>query len=601
VTAPAQLAQTRFEALLWEIDAKDSVSGARDALKASQRIVPAVPLTVQQATLVQVDERLALAVQAPAGALSVNAGLRGGLQMSLQPKLAEGLPGVRDWWARYPFTCLEQQTSKAVGLNDGTLWLQLMAQLPTYLDGDGLANYFPPQNGDARRGSDTLTAHLLASAHEAASLNPAFALPDEVRAPMERGLTDFVEGRIQRDFWSPRPDLDLRKLAAIEALSRYGKATPRMLDSITLAPNQWPTHAVIDWFNLLKRLPAVPQHAQRLQEAQQILKGRLSFQGTKLIFSNEQDDHWWWLMQSGDVNTARLLLAMLDEPSWQGDLGRLAGGFIARQQGGAWQTTTANLWGGLALQRFSAKFEATAVTGTTKATLGDRSASVDWAKVERIKSTDASGAAHQTSAFGAPAASGQLKNNRMFLPWGATGSSGALEVVHQGAGKPWLTLQSLAAVPLQAPLASGYSIRRSVTPIEQADKTLPVGQYTRGDVLRVALEVTASAPMTWVAITDPIPGGGAILGSGLGRDSAIAARGEKRGGAGWPAFEERSFEAFRSYYEYLPKGTVTMEYTVRLNNVGDFALPPSRAEALYAPEMFGAAPNARVQVRAASK
>lgn len=599
VTAPAQLAPTRLEALLWEIEAKDSTSGARDALKARQRIVPAVPLAVQQATLVQVDERFALAVQAPAGALSANGAVRGGLQMSLQPKLAEGLPGVRDWWARYPFTCLEQQTSKAVGLNDGALWQQLMAQLPTYLDGDGLAHYFPPQGGDAHRGSDTLTAHLLASAHEAARLNPAFALPDAVRAPMERGLTDFVEGRIQREFWSPRADLDVRKLAAIEALSRYGKATPRMLDSITLAPNQWPTHAVIDWFNILKRLPAVPQRDQRMAEAQQILKGRLSYQGTRLIFSTEQDDHWWWLMQNGDVNTARLLLAMLDEPAWQGDLGRLASGFIARQQGGAWHTTTANLWGGLALQKFSAQFEATPVTGTTRAALGDRSASVDWAKVERAKTQDASGAAHQTSAFGAPAASGQLKNNRMFLPWGAAGSSGALEVAHQGAGKPWLTLQSLAAVPLQAPLDSGYRIRRTVTPIEQADKTLPVGQYTRGDVLRVALEVTANAPMTWVAITDPIPGGATILGSGLGRDSEIGTQGEKRSGAGWPAFEERSFEAFRSYYGYLPKGTVTMEYTMRLNNAGDFALPPSRVEALYAPEMFGAAPNARVQVRAA--
>ena len=42
-----------------------------------------------------------------------------------------------------------------------------------------------------------------------------------------------------------------------------------------------------------------------------------------------------------------------------------------------------------------------------------------------------------------------------------------------------------------------------------------------------------------------------------------------------------------------------MEYTVRLNNVGDFALPPSRVEALYAPEMFGEVPNARVGVQAA--
>jgi hypothetical protein len=107
--------------------------------------------------------------------------------------------------------------------------------------------------------------------------------------------------------------------------------------------------------------------------------------------------------------------------------------------------------------------------------------------------------------------------------------------------------------------------------------------------------------MTWVAITDPIPGGATILGSGLGRDSEIATQGEKRSGSGWPAFEERSFESFRSYYEYLPKGTVTMEYTVRLNNVGDFALPPSRVEALYAPEMFGEAPNARVKVMSSTQ
>ena len=55
VTAPAQLAQTRAEAILWEIEAKDTLAGARDALKVRQRIVPAVPLTVQQATLVQLD------------------------------------------------------------------------------------------------------------------------------------------------------------------------------------------------------------------------------------------------------------------------------------------------------------------------------------------------------------------------------------------------------------------------------------------------------------------------------------------------------------------------------------------------------------------
>ena len=112
-----------------------------------------------------------------------NGTVRGGLKLALQPKLAEGLPGVRDWFARYPFACLEQKTSKSIGLRDGKLWQGVVAQIPTYLDADGLASYFPPREGDGARGSDILTAYLLAATHEAASLNPAFALSDEVRAP----------------------------------------------------------------------------------------------------------------------------------------------------------------------------------------------------------------------------------------------------------------------------------------------------------------------------------------------------------------------------------------------------------------------------------
>ena len=112
----------------------------------------------------------------------------------------------------------------------------------------------------------------------------------------------------------------------------------------------------------------------------------------------------------------------------------------------------------------------------------------------------------------------------------------------------------------------------------------------------MTLEVQAKTDMTWVAITDPVPTGATILGGGLGRDSEMASSGEKREGAGWLAYEERSFESYRAYYQYLPAGTIKVEYTVRLNNAGEFALPPTRAEALYAPEMFGETPNAKLKV-----
>jgi len=592
VAAPAQLAGTRAQALLWEIEAHDPLGKARDALKVSQRLIPAVPLTVQQATLTQLDASLSLPVAAPRDALPG----RGGLKLALQPKLAEGLPGVRDWWANYPFSCLEQRASKAVGMDDAKAWQVLSAQLPTYLDEDGLAYYCPPSAGMSYQGSDTLTAYLLAMADEASRLHASFALPPDELKAMQQGLAAFVQGHLQRRFWSPRKDLDLRKLSAIEALSRYGKADARWLASITLAPNEWPTHAVIDWINILKRVKAVPQRDARLQEAMQIIRARLSWQGTRVAFSTEQSDYWWWLMQNGDVNLARLILTVIDDPAWKDVMGRLANGFIARQQGGAWHTTTANLWGALALQAFSAKFEAAPVPGITRAALGDAQASVDWARVVRAKATDEGGAMHQGTWFGAPVAPGNWLNNTLFLPWSRNMAGGELRVSHQGTGKPWLTVQSVAAIELKAPFSAGYTLTRTVTPVEQADKSLPAGHYSRGDVLRVTLHVNAQTDMTWVAVTDPVPAGATILGSGLGRDSEIATRGETREGDGWPAFEERSFEAYRAYYQYLPKGESMLQYTVRLNNPGSFALPPSRVEALYAPKMFGEAPNARVVV-----
>ncbi len=102
--------------------------------------------------------------------------------------------------------------------------------------------------------------------------------------------------------------------------------------------------------------------------------------------------------------------------------------------------------------------------------------------------------------------------------------------------------------------------------------------------------------MTWVAVNDPIPAGATILGNGLGRDSEAATQGENAARGAAPAFVERDFDGYRAYYDYLPKGRISIEYTVRLNNVGTFGLPPTRVEALYAPSTYGVWPNPAVTV-----
>jgi hypothetical protein len=197
---------------------------------------------------------------------------------------------------------------------------------------------------------------------------------------MIEGLTGFVAGKIQRDSALPTADLTVRKLAAIAALARHDAANPAMLDSITIDPNLWPTSAVLDWLDILRHLKGVPSAQARSVEAESVLRARLNVQGTTLGFSTERRDALWWLMVSTDSNAARLLLAVVDQPGWREDVPRLVQGLVSRQQRGHWQTTVANAWGTLALQRFSTRFESTPVTGTTAVALGAASKTLSWSK-----------------------------------------------------------------------------------------------------------------------------------------------------------------------------------------------------------------------------
>jgi len=381
---------------------------------------------------------------------------------------------------------------------------------------------------------------------------------------MENALIGFVQGRIVRNSQLPTADVAIRKMAALEALSRSGKVRPELLQSFAIEPNLWPTSAVLDWYMVLKRTKTLPQRDEKMRQVEQILRSRLNFQGTTMGFSTERTDDLWWLMISTDVNANRLLLAVLDNERWFDDIGRLVRGTLRRQHQGRWNTTVANAWGVLAIKKYSAQFESTPVTGSASVTLNNKSSTLDWTKN--------------------PAGS------TFMQAWPKQAEN--LSIVQTGAGKPWVTVQSLAAIPLTQPISTGYKVVKTITPVEQKTP----GVWSRGDVYRVHLDMEAQSDMTWVVVDDPIPASASILGNGLGRDSQILSAGEKRQGWVWPAFEERTFEAFRAYYDFVPKGKGVVEYSVRLNNSGDFVLPQTRIEAMYTPEMFAEIPNQVVHV-----
>lgn len=528
------------DALTYEISAKSA--DASDSVKVKQKLEPAWRVTTIQGTLEQLDKELAMPVAPPAGAVPDT----GAVAVRLEPKLAGNLNALEDYMEAYPYNCLEQQVSRVVALGDKDRWKGIAKALPSYLDSDGLLKFFP----ESLYGSDTLTSYVLSISQEA-----GFDLPAEHLPTMVQGLQNFVNGKLHsQGFNYPAADLAVRKLSAMEALSRYQSFQPAMLGLVQIEPELWPLRARIDWWNLLEREKNIPEREKKLAHADQLLRSSLEWRGTIAGFREEAS--LWWLMNSPDVDAGRLLLGAATRAAWKDDIGRLVRGVIARQKRGTWDLTTANAWGKLAMERFSENFEKEEVTGETRVAYGKQSKTLPWVKKTLSTSVE--------------------------LPW-AKGKE-ELRVKHVGTGKPWALLEARAALRLKDPIFKGYRAERKITPVQQKSKK----GWAVGDIYRVTLTIDAPADMTWVAVTDPIPAGATILGSGLGGDSAMATSGEKYSAA---SITERSFSFFRSYFEWMPKGKHVVEYTVRLNAAGNFLLPNSRVEAMYAPEMYAEMPN----------
>ena len=532
--------------LRWQVDAHSADGRAVDRITIDQQLVPAVPLETWAATLTRVGSG-PIPVGAPAGALPG----RGGVTVQLNDTLAPPLAGVRDYMTRYPFNCFEQQLSRIVALGDTAGWARLAGELPIYQARDGLLRYWP---SDSLEGSEALTAYVMALTADA-----GLPLPEGPRARMIEGLRAVIDGRVANESYG---DPRLRRLAAFAALARAGAATPAMLGQLQITPREMPTAQLADYLVALDRVPGLANAPALRGAGEAELRRRLVYEGTRLDLS-DQSTSAWWLMSSGDEGALKAVLAVLGRAGWQEEAPRMMVGAAARQARGHWDTTTANAWGSIAARRFAALYPASAIAGTTRASLGSNAVTRGW-----------------------PLASG-----RRLIGFALPGRPTPLLLSQSGGEGPWAVVSVRAAVPLTRALFAGYRIQRKVEPVQVRRQ----GSYTRGDVIKVTLTIDASAERNWVVVSDPVPAGATIIGDAANQSQLLA--GSDSSG-GYPSYVERAGGYWRGYYEWLPRGTTTVSYNVRLNGSGRFVLPPTHVEAMYAPAIHADLPNASVTVAA---
>ena len=542
MTAPAMPG-----AIGWTVDAVSADGKMRDRLAIAQTVEPAVPVTTWAASLMQVGASTSVPVAAPKGALD-----GASVDIRLSDTVAPPLAGVRDYMALYPWNCFEQQLSRAIALGDTAKWQALAGELPLYQDADGLIRYFP---SDRIKGSPELTAYILSIT--AAS---GLTIPDGPRAKMVTALQAVVDGRLGREAMGPA-DMRLVRVASLAALARNGAASAALALRIEITPAEMPTGLLADWLIAIDRIPGLRSAAAMRTAAEAELRKRLVYEGSRLDLVDAANAPWW-MMVSGDEMAIKLFDAVLGRRGWEADAGKLMLGIAQRQRRGHWDTTPANAWGAVVVRRFASLYPASAIAGMTRVSLAGQSAAQSW-----------------PMAADAPP---------LTLPL----TAGPLTLAHDGGGIPWAMIAIRAAVPLLEPLNAGYRIKRSVSVVKAASKD----RLTRGDVIKVRIEVTATAGRSWVVIADPVPPGATIVGNLGGQSQLLAA--EAAGEGRQPSYVERARDGWRGYYAWLPQGTHVAEYVVRLNVSGRFTLPPTRVEAMYTPAVSGAWPNGTVTIAA---
>lgn len=556
----------------FRITARDLTSGSEDILVTKVRVEPALPPRVLQATLFQLEKNHKILVKLPADAILGLGGMGlGGLGVQARATLVGGLAGVKSYMENYSYSCLEQKISRAIVLEDSKELKRLIEILPTYLDQSGLLKFFP----SSLCGSAQLTRYVMTILKE-----NGYEIPQATRSQIISGLSAYVQGKYScRSWWDDWNQKNRyggeSKILVMDALSRYNSFSSNLLATVQLTPNLWKNETLVAWYHLLKRQAEIPNRATQLKQTETILRSRVNFQGSLMNLQNEGDwEGRWQLLTSNDQEALGVFRIFMDEKDWGQDAGRMARGLIARLRLGHWDTTMANAWGLTQFRYFSEKFEKETIRGETKIQAGEIVDLFNW------RSTP--------------------KGDRKLLNWpkGSDKNNVTVQWTHIGAGKPWIHFETSAAIPLKAPLDMGYKITRKLTPVVQSTP----GAWQVGDVVNVELNVTAKADQAWVVVRDPIPAGAAHLGTGLDGSSQLLDRAPKRNAQttevqGWPTeFEEKSQSNFISYAAYLPRGTYSLNYRVRLNAAGEFKLPPSRVEAMYAPESFGEIPNANWKV-----
>ncbi len=598
-----------------------TASGAKE----TDAVQAAIPVTITRRT-----ETVAAAGQVDGGKVETEK-LRlpadiyptvGGLDMQLSSSALAGLQNGVDELVEYPYGCLEQRSSRArvllmlerlaadyplPSLKGKKLREAVQAELdrvPDYLTPDGGLGYWE----GGRWADEYLTARVLILLLDARDLG--YRIPEglvdtvvnymqtRLRRAQERGEWDPAPGYREKD-GVVRPD-DFRRTGFwfsrahfLYALARAGRPEPALDEFLWARRGTLP---ILEQIHLLHAMALSGQTGEKPARLYRELLNYLRVEADRAFVQNDlqYDDAWCpclnYLFAGDTHNTAALLSLMLKVDPREPLAARMARALLAQRRRGVWLNTLEDGYALTALVEFAKTQEAAPPDFTGEIVMG----------AQVLFSERFSGRELTVRSAGKPM--GELSATLK------TDGAVPLSFAAKGTGRLYYAARLKYAPLLHTlpALDAGFTVQREYRVRGEAGARV---NFKAGDLVTVRLRVTTAQVRHQVVIDDALPAGLEPLNAALQTTSRenLAAGGANRqpdrGSDGeslgwWLGVDhvEIHDERVLHFASTLAPGTLEYNYVARATAPGSFIAPPTQAEEMYRPEIFGRSGFATVTV-----
>jgi uncharacterized protein YfaS (alpha-2-macroglobulin family) len=309
-------------------------------------------------------------------------------------------------------------------------------------------------------------------------------------------------------------------------------------------------------------------------------------------FITSYDDQTYLLLSSNRRTDAILLNAIMQEDPKSDLITKLVNGLLAHRTRGRWENTQENVFVLLSLDSYFNTYEAQTPDFVARLWFGDTYAG---SSAFQGRTTDI----HETS----------IPMQVVLSATGEAGRTQNLLLSKEGPGRLYYRL-GLRYAPLDLDMPAldmGFVVRRTYEGLDDPDDVSQdadgVWHIKAGAKVRVHLTMVTDTRRYHVALVDPLPAGLEIINPVLSVSQDVPQEDPATRRYGWwwwrTWYEHQNLRDDRAeaFTSLLWDGVYEYTYYARATTPGTFVVPPSKAEEMYSPEVFGRSASDVVVVR----